>query len=47
LPALKPLLEGLRAAMRELRDGDWNEDATDLHGGAHGDRPHGNEQPTP
>jgi len=29
LPALKPLLEGLRHATRELREADWNEDAAD------------------
>ena len=27
LPALKPLLDALRTATRELRDGDWNDDA--------------------
>jgi hypothetical protein len=27
LPALTPLLEGLRNATRELREADWNEDA--------------------
>jgi hypothetical protein len=30
LPALKPLLEGLRHATRELREADWNEDAASL-----------------
>jgi hypothetical protein len=29
LPALKPLLEGLRNATHELREADWNDDATD------------------
>jgi hypothetical protein len=29
LPALKPLLEGLRNATRELREADWNEDAAE------------------
>jgi hypothetical protein len=56
LSSLKPLLESLRAAMRELRAADWNEDATDLHAGAQSDRHlhagapsdrrHGNERPT-
>jgi hypothetical protein len=27
LPALIPLLDGLRKATRELRDADWNDDA--------------------
>jgi hypothetical protein len=27
LAALKPLLEGLHAATRDLRDADWNDDA--------------------
>jgi hypothetical protein len=34
LPTLKPLLEGLRNATRELREADWNENAAaedDLH----------------
>jgi hypothetical protein len=30
LAALKPLLDGLRAATRELREADWNDDAADL-----------------
>jgi hypothetical protein len=28
LPALKPLLEALRQATRELRAADWNDDAS-------------------
>ncbi len=44
LSSLRPLLEGLRAAMRELRDADWNEDATDLHGSAPSDRRNRNER---
>jgi hypothetical protein len=28
LPALKPLLDGLRRATRELREADWNDDAS-------------------
>jgi hypothetical protein len=45
LSSLKPLLESLRTAMRELRAADWNEDATDLHRGAPTDRRHENERP--
>jgi hypothetical protein len=29
LATLKPLLDGLRTATRELRDADWNDDAAD------------------
>jgi hypothetical protein len=28
LPALRPLLDGLRTATRELREADWNDDAS-------------------
>lgn len=39
LPELKPLLETLARATRQLRRADWNEDASGLYNGALTRRP--------
>jgi hypothetical protein len=39
LPELKPLLETLARATKQLRAADWNEDASGLYNGALTERP--------